>query len=393
MAYTDADILNIYKGYTYGIASSETKIQGMSSADKARLAKLAETDWYAEKSTASANAIINLLDDNVPFSASLIRDVNSFDSNAGNNQANKTYSTTDLTITDSSPLSITTDLSKYSTGLDIATSNDPSGIIVNPSILSGGFNSSTSSILNPLSMSSDSTSQTSITPQPKTDRRVRISPKAAVFDQLITSNGIMAPLRETYGMMFPITPTINETIETNYDNFDITHGLMPIQAYRSGGAKILTVSGVFVAQTDVEARYCAACIHFIRSFSKMNFGDSDPNAGTPPPIMMFNAYGDTAFRNIPVILTQATLDWPNDVDYVYTSSNSGGTSSAAFKSNASSTNTSSRTINTALADGWVPSKFTISVTLTVQYTPSQLRSFNLADFRNGSLMGKDRGWI
>lgn len=217
-------------------------------------------------------------------------------------------------------------------------------------------------------------------PQAKNDRRARLSPRAGVFDQLITTDGIMAPLRETYGLMFPITPTINENVEVNYETYDMAHGLMPIQAYRSGGQKTLSINAMFVAQTDVEARYCLACIHFIRSFSKMNFGDNDPNAGTPPPILVFNAYGDAMFHNLPVVISNASFDWPNDVDYVYTTSQT-------------STSTSVRSTDSMIADGWVPSKFTMSLSLIVQPTPAKLRKFNLEAFRNGTLLTGDGGWI
>lgn len=400
MAYTDADLLNIFKGYSYGIAANETKIQGMSSSDKARLASLVASDWAAENSSQSASAILSLVDDGVPFSASLLRDVNAFTDRTSNNQDNKTYVSPLSNIEDSSPLSITTDLSKYSTGLADPTSINPNDIVVNQDSITSALSSS--SLLNTSSLLGTSTSinsitnntSTPITPQPRNDRRVRISPRAAVFDQMISPSGIMSPLRETYGFMFPLTPTISETIEVNYDSYDITHGLMPIQAYKSGGAKSLIVSGTFVAQTDVEARYCLACIHFIRSFSKMNFGDSDPNAGTPPPILVFNAYGDAAFHNIPVIISQASMDWPNDVDYVYTTSNSStGSSSVAFRTNSNGSNISARSTASMVADGWVPSKFTISITLTVQHTASRLRKFNLESFRNGSLLTGNGGWI
>lgn len=398
MAYTDADLLNIFKGYSYGIAANETKVQGMSSADKARMASLVATDWSVENSTQSANAILSLVDDGVPFSASLLRDVNAYIGRTDNNQANKAYVSPLSNVEDSSPLSITTDLSKYSYGLDNPLATSGNDIVVNQNAINNALGSSfnTSSLLGGSLSSSNITnsSATPLTPQPKNDKRVRISPRAAVFDQMISSSGIMSPLRETYGFMFPITPTINETIETNYDTYDIVHGLMPIQAFKSGGAKVLTVSGTFIAQTDVEARYCLACIHFIRSFSKMNFGDNDPNAGTPPPILVFNAYGDAAFHNIPVIITQASMDWPSDVDYVYTTADStSGASSVSFKTNVNGSNISARSTGSMIADGWVPSKFTISLTLTVQHTASRLRQFNLESFRNGSLLTGNGGWI
>lgn len=251
---------------------------------------------------------------------------------------------------------------------------------------SSKFNTSTGGILRSASsVSQDIVDQNEIvvtanspTGFVNTDRRARLSPKVAVFNDLITNDGIMSPLIETHGLMFPYTPTITENVDVNYESYDLAHGLMPIQAFRSGGQKTLTVDAQFTAQTDIEARYCLACIHFIRSFSKMNFGDTDPNAGTPPPILNFSAYGTAMFSNVPVIISNANFNWPNDVDYVYTRADTPATNSAY-------------TIDSLAINGWVPSKFTISLTLIVQRTPTSMRNFNLTSFRNGDLLG--RGWI
>ena len=398
MAYSDADILNIYKGYTYGIPADEVKIQQMSSADQTRLARLAEADWSAENSKQSADAIDKLSNMGIPFSAALHRSVNAYNERFNNNEFNKSYVSPLSDIEDSAPLSITTDNSKLSVGMEAGTDVPATDIVVNQNAISSAFSSSSLLDLSssqPLTASYNMSVEPTLIPQPKNDRRARLSPRAAVFDQLISANGIMKPLGETYGMMFPTTPTISETMEVNYDSYDMTHGLMPIQAYKSGAAKVLTVTGTFFAQTDVEARYCLACIHFLRSFSKMNFGENDPNAGTPPPILIFNAYGDAAFHNLPVIISQASLDWPNDVDYINTSSNvAASSSSLQYQTNSSAQSSmSARSTDTMIADGWVPSKFTISVTLTVQNTPSRLRKFNLQAFRNGNLLTGNGGWI
>ena len=261
---------------------------------------------------------------------------------------------------------------------DLSTSNNPSDIVVNTKAITTNYPQSTSSFGVLASVSGSSNNEIVVVASKVSDRRARLSPRPAVFDQLISNTGLLAPLRATYGLMFPITPQIAENIDVGYETFDITHSNQPFLAFKSGGQKTLTISAMFVAQTDIEARYCLACIHFLRSFSKMNFGDNDPNAGTPPPILMFNAYGDAMYSNVPVVISTANFTWPNDVDYVYTSANSKSTNSAYSPSD-------------MVADGWVPSKFSVDITLSVQRTPSQARAFNLNDFREGTLVKK--GWI
>lgn len=383
MAYSDADLLNMFKAYSYGSSASELSIQNLSSDDKIRFAKLAEGDWNAQKTDGDADAILKLNSQGIPFSSLLITDVNLYNKFKSSNEINATIVPLDIQPIDSSQLSLTSSDSKYSTAVaaggvqnpDVA--NNPTstvksaGSILNKSVISGN-KLNASPVL--------ATSNTMAVSQPRNDRRARLSPRVAVFDQMITPDGIMAPLRDTYGLMFPITPSISENIDVNYQSYDMAHGLMPIQAYKSGGQKTLGLEATFVAQTDIEARYCLACIHFLRSFSKMNFGDSDPNAGTPPPILVFNAYGDAIFHNLPVIITTGSITWPNDVDYVYTTASS-------------TSQTSVKTTNTMIADGWVPSKFTVSLNLVVQPSPAKLRSFNLEQFRNGNLLSGNGGWI
>ena len=376
MAYTDADLLNMYLAFSYGSSTSEVKIQELSSSDKIRFAKLVESNWNAKKTSGDAKAILSLQSKGIPFSSALISSVKQYQSNSTLDESNKAVVSTNQTIRDSSQLSTTSNNSKNAQAVangGVKQEADNNSLPVSTS-------RSSSSIINSSINPTEDTRQIVVAAQPRNDRRARLSPKAAIFNQLITQDGIMSPLRETYGLMFPITPTISENVEVNYESYDMTHGLMPIQAYRSGGQKTLSINAMFTAQTDVEARYCLACIHFIRSFSKMNFGEEDPNSGTPPPILIFNAYGDAVFRNIPVVIANATFDWPNDVDYIYTTARSSPISPVS-------------STGSMIADGWVPSKFTISLTLNMQPTPAKLKEFNLEKFRNGTFYRSGGGWI
>ena len=68
----------------------------------------------------------------------------------------------------------------------------------------------------------------------------------------------------------------------------------------------------------VEARYWVACIHYLGSITKMNYG-VDGDAGQPPPVVRLNGYGDYVFNNVPVIINSFQFDMPKDVDYISTS--------------------------------------------------------------------------
>ena len=106
-----------------------------------------------------------------------------------------------------------------------------------------------------------------------------------------------------------------------------------------------------------------AAIHFCRTVSKMAFGQST-NAGTPPPVLLFSAYGDYVFNDINVIMNSFSISYQEDVDYIQIPN----------------------------SNSYLPAVFSISLTLMVQNSPAKARSFNLDQFRSGSLL-KSKGWI
>ena len=46
------------------------------------------------------------------------------------------------------------------------------------------------------------------------------------------------------------------------------------------------------------------------------FAGNDPKAGNPPPVIFLNAYGNYVFKNVPVVVTKMTWQFPNDCDYI-----------------------------------------------------------------------------
>ena len=133
----------------------------------------------------------------------------------------------------------------------------------------------------------------------------------------------------------------------------------------------IAVDGMFTAQTDEEARYMIAAIHFLRIVTKMRTGLNDPRRGTPPPILKFSAYGDLIFNNVPVLIRSFSHNFQNDVDYVDVFSNT-----VNFDSSKDFVNK-------------VPAMMNIFISLIVQPTPSRLRSeFTMSKFASGELVKK-----
>lgn len=248
-------------------------------------------------------------------------------------------------------------------------------------------------------------------------RRVRLRPKPAAAMQIYGSNGLLQPLRQTNGMFWPYQPTITWQQTVKYTQMELVHTNQDIQSYVNTPSARFQVSGDFSVQNQQEGIYALASIHFLRTVSKMYFGSSDPNAGVPPPVLLFDAYGQYMFNQLPVIVVSFSVSLPNDVDYVpvdlsniqtyssnQTTTNIPGYSQLqttpsikSFTNVANTTLMSTRMFRQDLAGGndgyvWLPSIFNITVELIVQNTATRLRSFNLDSFRTGELM-KSGKWI
>ena len=159
-------------------------------------------------------------------------------------------------------------------------------------------------------------------PEPK-DWRVRISlAKGSNYlynygDSSLRDAGILEPLRDTSGVIFPYTPAISVAYNAKYDTQSITHSNYNIHNYTGSSVDQVSVTGDFTAQDTTEAAYMLAVIHFFRSATKMFYGkDQNPNRGTPPPLLYLSGHGNYQFDNHPMVLTNFAYSLPIDVDYI-----------------------------------------------------------------------------
>lgn len=179
---------------------------------------------------------------------------------------------------------------------------------------------------------------------------------------------------DTNGMMFPYTPTIEWHQQVRYEELSYVHSNQDYYAYKNTPSTELTISGALTLQNQREGEYMIACMHFLRTVSKMYFGQaaagsstSPGNAGMPPPVLLLSGYGDFMFNDLPVIVLDHSYTLGNDVDYV--------------------------TIQVAGGKVRLPSILNITVHLVVQHTAQDMRTkFDLDKFRTGQLM-KSKGWI
>ena len=78
-----------------------------------------------------------------------------------------------------------------------------------------------------------------------------------------------------------------------------------------------TIVSEIPSNTEKEAYYTAAALHFFKSCTKSDFGvQAGDRAGTPPPILKFNCYGHVHASNVPVVIRSFNYTLPEDTDYV-----------------------------------------------------------------------------
>lgn len=237
--------------------------------------------------------------------------------------------------------------------------------------------------------------------QSEADRRVSLRPRAQGRGTAL-GDGLLNPLKETnFGIVFPYTPSINYTHSIDYQTMQMVHSIQDFHMYSKTAAVPLSIDSTFTVQNQKEGAYAMACIHFLRTMAKMNFGEKDPRAGTPPPILLFNAYGPFVFKDLPVIVNTFTVNFPDDVDYVLVGAQGtqpaqvvralqqevqrGGPDEQISRQELQRLSRPQTTTSASQYQVWLPSMFKISVGLIVQHTPRALRQdFNLPKFINGS---------
>lgn len=188
-------------------------------------------------------------------------------------------------------------------------------------------------------------------------------------------SNVLAPLRRTGRFIFPFTPTINLSHAATYSALDPIHNNYSFSSYENSKIEKITINGDFYCENSDDASYWIASVHFLRSVTKMYFGEKSENAGAPPPVLKLNGYGDYVFNNVPVVVTNFQVELPKDVDYI----------PSVFVG--ASARGEGREI-TETGTGYVPVRSTISVTLIPMYSREAVRNFNLQDFVNGKYIYK-----
>lgn len=233
--------------------------------------------------------------------------------------------------------------------------------------------------LNGSPAASDIQAEASFTSSEGKDWRVKLS-----LPQNYEASPLLQPLVTTGGLAFPFTPTIVLSHSANYNAIQPVHTNYPFYAYENSQIDQLIITAPFVIQNSLEAQYWIGALHYLRSVTKMAYGNSSNN-GNPPPIVRLNGYGDYIFNNVPVTISNFTLDLPGEVDYIATSLPIGGTSNVE--------NIRGGVVKVRDGISYVPVESQITVTVQPTYSRSQVEKFNLDQFVRGGMILQGKGFI
>lgn len=197
------------------------------------------------------------------------------------------------------------------------------------------------------------------------DWRVSLSIPTEIADSPVFAS-FMGDERTRGRMVFPFNPVILLGHSANYANVTPIHNNYPYHAYQNSQIDNITITGEFFNENEADAVYWAACVHFLRTMTKMFYG-SGTNVGLPPLISHLNGYGKYVLNDIPVLITNFTVDMPSDVDYI-----------------------PCKVLNDM---NYVPTQSQISVTCVPNYSRRAVSRFNLKEFANGTYVGKAEGFV
>lgn len=238
--------------------------------------------------------------------------------------------------------------------------------------------------------------------------RLRLAPQSNYLYNA-SNPGIMQPLKVTDGIIFPYTPQIDTSYRANYESYDLTHSNYRGYFYKNSYVDSISLKAQFTAQDTNDANYLLAVITFLKSATKMFYGQ-DSQRGAPPPLVYLSGFGDYQFREHACVISTFQYNLPDNVDYIRAGSpNNVGLNLISIRDRQSvATNSIFSSINRLAAaflpkggqagqlapptlglnrPTYVPTKIDINLTLLPMQSRQQVsKQFSLKEFANGNLI-------
>lgn len=167
---------------------------------------------------------------------------------------------------------------------------------------------------------------------------------------------------QKYAVVFESTPEIQEQATVSYLSLDEIRAAGSHSVYMGSPARVWNISHKFISRTPPEAEKTWKAMNLLRSWRQpkkgwatdiSGFGAADTSA---PAVLNLFGYGRT-FRGIPVVITNLSIDWNTESDYIKSRNGSD-----------------------------IPIILPVSISLKEMRTINDMQSFNLEAFREGRLI-------
>lgn len=183
-------------------------------------------------------------------------------------------------------------------------------------------------------------------------------------------------------VIFEVSPTVSESRSVEYSPVSPVHMPGSIQVYKRTGSRSFSIGAKFVSRNIAQATQNMQYLQTLRGWTMPYFGlrthldatlqnkDTGPMLGAPPDVLYLYAYSDasganndrdgafqTNLKKIPVVITNLSFDYPEDVDY----------------------------IPTASGDPF-PVKMEVKIDLAETHSPKGYEEFSLSLFKQGKLV-------
>jgi len=239
--------------------------------------------------------------------------------------------------------------------------------------------------------------------------RLRLAPQSNYLYNDPQCGPVLWPLRNTDGVIFPYTPSIDTAYKAEYEAYNLTHSNYRGYFYKGSYVDPINIKAMFTAQDHNEANYLLAVIHFFRSATKMFYGQ-DAQRGSPPPLVYLSGLGDFQFNEHPCVIAQFNYNLPNDVDYIRAQSGNANGTNLQIQRNRqtiagnplsyalqrlATVGLSKGALDPRLAQNtlglddptYVPTKMDIQLTLyPIQSREQVSKQFSVKNFANGNLL-------
>ena len=224
----------------------------------------------------------------------------------------------------------------------------------------------------------------------KKDWRVRLQvPQGSPLETFFFDNNkLMAPLKSSRGIFWPLTPAMVIQHSANYNAMDQIHSNYPHFAYQNSQVDQMNIIGEFPVQNQDDAKHWVATINFLRTATKMFFGSDQEHKGSPPPILHLSGYGDHMFNKVPVIINTFNVELRQGIDYISTKQAkvySGHANDYGFDASGSFIGEG---MGEEVDATWAPTLSNISVLITPIYSRDSVKNFSMKKFVRGQLNGK-----